>query len=232
MSSVWSAVKRVEVGALKGRGYSSHALGGWALACQAMTHIQCFLLASLLLCLHSRLKPEREKTQEQIDNPYRNNRAPMPPLKSPPSRAAALVLPLLLLLSPMTTTTATAAITVAARKMLIEATPLVITIEDHYSTNKTDDDLTTPPTATFINGLSDLWTQTNPLTNLDLNAGAEVHVVHDVPAHPDLQIITAVIEVYYRIVASKASSTPIQTPANLRGKRIRVVRNSSARSPV
>ena len=116
--------------------------------------------------------------------------------------------------------------------MLIEATPLVITIEDHYNTNtninKSDDDPTTPPTATFINGLPDLWTLTNPPTNLDLNAGAEVHVVHDAPAHPDLRIITTVAEVYYRIVASKASSPPIRTPADLRGKRIGVVRNSTA----
>jgi len=55
-----------------------------------------------------------------------------------------------------------------------------------------------------------------------------VHVIHDAPAHPDLRIITTVAEVYCRIVANKATSPPIRTPADLKGKRIGVVRNSTA----
>lgn len=106
-----------------------------------------------------------------------------------------------------------AAIVVAARSMLIEATPLVIAIQDYYK----DD-----PSSYFINGLPDIWLN----TTVDLPAGAEVHILHDAPAHPDLRVITTVAEVYYRIVASKKSN--ITTLSDLKGKRIGVVRNTTS----
>lgn len=96
-------------------------------------------------------------------------------------------------------------LTVAARPMLIEATPLVIAIKDYYNRNSTQS-LSFGP-STFINGLPDLWD--NP--TVDLDAGAEVHVIHDAPHHPDLRIITTVAEVFYRIVGTR-SSTLLSTP--------------------
>ena len=126
-----------------------------------------------------------------------------------------LLLKTTLLLSLLLSPSPAAAITVAARRMLIEATPLVVTIEDHYASD---------PTATFINGLPDLW-QT---PTIDLDAGAEVHVLHDAPANPDLRIITTVAEVFYRIVGLKSANITSGDPLSLKGKRIGVVKNSTS----
>ncbi|KAK5651275.1 hypothetical protein OQA88_12683 [Cercophora sp. LCS_1] len=105
------------------------------------------------------------------------------------------------------------AIIVAARSILIEATPLVIAIQDYYKED---------PNSAFINGLPDIWLN----STVDLPAGAEVHILHDAPAHPDLRVITTVAEVYYRIVANKKSN--ITTLADLKGKRIGIVRNTTS----
>ncbi|KAK3317932.1 hypothetical protein B0H66DRAFT_581915 [Apodospora peruviana] len=122
-------------------------------------------------------------------------------------------LPLFLFLSVISPTTTTAMITVAARGFLLEATPLVVAMQDYYTASN----------GTFISDLPDLWQN----RNVDLDAGAEVHVLHDAPGHADLRIVTTVAEVYYRIVANNASGT-IHGPADLKGKRIGVVANTTS----
>ncbi|KAM7189293.1 hypothetical protein V8F20_010201 [Naviculisporaceae sp. PSN 640] len=121
----------------------------------------------------------------------------------------------------------TAAITVAARSALIEATPLVIAIQDYYTNASSSEPPSPGPLnfgpATFINGLPDLWA--NP--QVDLDAGAEVHVLHDAPHHPDLRVITTVSEVFYRIVGAKSSGIT-SDPASLKGKKIGVFLNSTS----
>ncbi|KAK4459799.1 hypothetical protein QBC42DRAFT_310860 [Cladorrhinum samala] len=99
--------------------------------------------------------------------------------------------------------------------------PLVVAIQDYYNLNSTQP-LSFGP-ATFINGLPDLWD--NP--TVDLDAGAEVHVIHDAPHHPDLRVITTVAEVFYRIVGARSSNITTD-PASLRGKRIGVSLNSTS----
>jgi hypothetical protein len=101
-----------------------------------------------------------------------------------------------------------AALTVAAVVQNIEATPLVVTLEDYYNTSHT-----------FINGLPDVGV--NP--SIDLYAGAEVHVLGDAPEHPDLRVLATVVQFSYRIVADKRKG--ILLPSDLRGKRIGVVGN-------
>jgi ABC-type nitrate/sulfonate/bicarbonate transport system substrate-binding protein len=91
----------------------------------------------------------------------------------------------------------------------IEATPLVVTLEDHYNSTS----------YAFINGLPALGA--NP--GIDLYAGSEVHVLHDAPQHPDLRVLATVVEFSYRIVADKRKG--ILKPSDLRGKRIGVVAN-------
>ncbi|KAK4209941.1 hypothetical protein QBC37DRAFT_323039 [Rhypophila decipiens] len=120
---------------------------------------------------------------------------------------------------------ATANLTVAARSTLLEATPLVVAIQDYYAnaSSPSDIDAAKIGPATFINGLPDLWD--NP--TLDLDAGAEVHVLHDAPHHPDLRVITTVSEVFYRIVGAKSSGI-ISDPSSLKGKKIGVVLNSTS----
>jgi NitT/TauT family transport system substrate-binding protein len=102
-----------------------------------------------------------------------------------------------------------AALTVAAVAQNIEATPLVITLEDYYNSTS----------YTFINSLPDVGV--NP--RIDLYAGAEVHVLGDAPQHPDLRVLATVVQFSYRIVADKRKG--ILTPSDLRGKRIGVVGN-------
>ncbi|KAK4221609.1 hypothetical protein QBC38DRAFT_121788 [Podospora fimiseda] len=123
------------------------------------------------------------------------------------------LLPILPLLTPISAT-----LTIAARSMLIEATPLVIAIQDYYNNASSSF-----APATFINGLPDLWQ--NP--QIDLDAGAEVHVLHDAPHHPDLRVLTTVAEVFYRIVATRSSNIT-SDPTSLRGKRIGVRSNSTS----
>ena len=130
-----------------------------------------------------------------------------------PTRSSSALIRLMGLLLPHLFFSPVPAITVAARQMLLEATPLVIAMQDYYK-NDTK--------SAFINGLPDLWE--NP--TVDLDGGAEVHVLHDAPGHPDLRIITTVAEVYYRIVANKKSN--IRTMADLKGKRIGVIGNSTS----
>jgi hypothetical protein len=115
------------------------------------------------------------------------------------------VLPFLLL----TSLPGVTALTVAAIAQNIEATPLVITLQDYYN----------PTSYTFINGLP--VAGTNP--NVDLIAGSEVHVLDDAPQHPELRILATVVEFSYRIVADKRKG--ILKPSDLRGKRIGVVGN-------
>lgn len=116
-----------------------------------------------------------------------------------------LLLPFLLL----TSLPGVTALTVAAVVQNIEATPLVITVEDHYNSTS----------YTFINSPPALGS--NP--DVDLYAGAEVHVLHDAPQHPDLRVIATVVQFSYRIVADKRKG--IVKPSDLRGKRIGVVAN-------
>lgn len=101
------------------------------------------------------------------------------------------------------------ALTVAAVAQNIEATPLVVTLEDYYNSSS----------HTFINAPPDLGA--NP--GIDLYAGAEVHVLHDAPQHPDLRVLAMVVQFSYRIVADKRKG--ILNPSDLRGKRIGVVGN-------
>ncbi|KAK0625963.1 hypothetical protein B0T14DRAFT_561914 [Immersiella caudata] len=101
------------------------------------------------------------------------------------------------------------ALTVAASVQNIEATPLVVALEDHYNSSS----------YRFINSLPDVGV--NP--RIDLYAGAEVHVLGDIPHSPDLRVIATVVQFSYRIVADKRKG--IKTPADFRGKRIGVVPN-------
>ena len=101
------------------------------------------------------------------------------------------------------------ALTIAASRTNIEATPLVITLEDHYNSTS----------YTFINALP--APGANP--RIDLWAGAEVHVLHSAPEHPDIRILATVVEFSYRMVADKRKG--ILKPSDLRGKRIGVVPN-------
>jgi hypothetical protein len=101
------------------------------------------------------------------------------------------------------------ALTVAALSQNIEATPLVVTLEDYYNSTS----------YAFINGLPALGA--NP--GIDLYAGSEVHVLHDAPQHPDLRVLATVVEFSYHIVADKRKG--ILKPSDLRGKRIGVVAN-------
>ncbi|KAK0648088.1 hypothetical protein B0T16DRAFT_325336 [Cercophora newfieldiana] len=121
--------------------------------------------------------------------------------------------PLATILLPFIFPAPASAIVVAARQMLIEATPLVVAIQDYYKNDNS---------SSFVNGLPDIWEN----TNIDLAAGAEVHVLHDAPTRPDLRVVTTVAEVYYRIVANKKSN--IRTMADLKGKRIGVVPNTTS----
>jgi ABC-type nitrate/sulfonate/bicarbonate transport system substrate-binding protein len=122
-----------------------------------------------------------------------------------PSVLLHFLLPFLLLASLPSAT----ALTVAAVRQNIEATPLVITVEDHYNSTSYK----------FINAAPALGS--NP--NIDLYAGAEVHVLHDAPQHPDLRVLATVVQFSYRIVADKRKN--ITKPSDLRGKRIGVVGN-------
>jgi sulfonate transport system substrate-binding protein len=101
------------------------------------------------------------------------------------------------------------ALTVAAVVQNIEATPLVVALEDHYNSTS----------YRFINSLPDVGV--NP--SIDLYAGAEVHVLGDIPHSPDLRVIATVVQFSYRIVADKRKG--IKTPSDFRGKRIGVVPN-------
>ncbi|EAQ83588.1 predicted protein [Chaetomium globosum CBS 148.51] len=118
---------------------------------------------------------------------------------------SSALFPLLLFTNPSGVT----ALTVAALSQNIEATPLVVTLEDYYNSTS----------YTHINGLPVLGT--NP--DIDLYAGSEVHVLHDAPQHPELRILATVVEFSYRIVADKRKG--ILEPSDLRGKRIGVVGN-------
>ncbi|KAK5656786.1 hypothetical protein OQA88_4334 [Cercophora sp. LCS_1] len=121
----------------------------------------------------------------------------------PTFSAGGGLLPFLLL------TRGATAITVAAMAQNIEAAPLVVALEDHYNSTS----------YRFINTLPDLGA--NP--GVDLIAGSEVHVLHDAPRHPELRILSTVVEFSYRIVADKRKG--ISKPSDLRGKRIGVVPN-------
>ncbi|KAK3319437.1 hypothetical protein B0H66DRAFT_559466 [Apodospora peruviana] len=99
------------------------------------------------------------------------------------------------------------ALTVAAMSQNIEATPLVVALEDHYNSTS----------YRFINGLPALGAD----PGIDLYAGSEVHVLHDAPQHPDLRVLATVVEFSYRIVADRRKG--IHQPSDLRDKRIGVV---------
>ncbi|KAM7182653.1 hypothetical protein V8F33_014135 [Rhypophila sp. PSN 637] len=101
------------------------------------------------------------------------------------------------------------ALTIAAVSSIIEATPLVVTLQDHYE----------PNSYTYINSLPVVGS----IPNVDLYAGSEVHVLDDAPAHPDLRVLSTVVEFAYQIVADKRKG--ILKPSDLRGKRIGVVGN-------
>lgn len=101
------------------------------------------------------------------------------------------------------------ALTVAAMVQNIEATPLIVTLEDYYNLTS----------YTVINNLPDVGVD----PRIDLYAGAEVHVLGDAPQHPELRILATVVQFSYRIVADKRKG--ILKPSDLRGKRIGVVPN-------
>jgi len=121
-------------------------------------------------------------------------------------------IPFLLLTSSSLLLSGVTALTVSAMAQNIEATPLVVTLEDYYNTTS----------YAFVNAL--LPVGVNP--RIDLHAGSEVHVLNDAPHRPDLRIVGTVVEFSYRIVADKRKG--ILQPSDLRGKRIGVVPNVTA----
>ncbi|KAI1871517.1 uncharacterized protein JN550_004511 [Neoarthrinium moseri] len=121
------------------------------------------------------------------------------------------VLPVVVILSVLWTQYATA-LRIAGAFSVIEYNPLLIASQDYYN-----------GTAQVVNGgVANLFGN----SDIDLAGNAETQALRQYATHKNLRVIYTVVEVAYRIVASKKAG--ISSLADLKGKKIGTVPSTSA----